>query len=932
MPKVFISYSHDSPEHKRWVLEVSDHLRNEGLECYLDQYVNGFPPEGWPLWMEKQIEQSDYVLVVCSPLYLKRFRREDTEAGRGVTFEGLIITQTLYDVHCHNIKFIPVIPADYSIDQVPLILKSFTPYHLPADYSQLYRLLTGQPSAVPIDVGSIKIMPPENNVSSDNVLDHPNPPLPTANISFFPPIPSSTHPEPHPHGTKPSLNLQSSSSNILNSIKYHISTAEEHNNVRQIEQNLCCQSLKEKRAVWIVSEWGMAASAFLWVVQNKLGESSANIYRIDINKFSTREVFLNEIQYQIGCSFEQLCEFLSVQNPAYLIFDDIPVGERAITENYIFEHDLEDMVLTVLQYCPNLRVLLRSRRIPIKTIFPVVELKSFDEPDTRAYILAHKLGGKPLDEVDVINQLYRHTDGVPSRIDSALKDLEIISLSDLSGINTDISGSTNSGVAVPNALFRAVHEISDSSDPVLKRSFELLKTLTIFPQGERLERIRRFHGAEGFHPANARELIDRALVDAVASTGIGASINVSNAVKILVVKRPVREYVYSFLDQREISYLNQKAISLYFGDKWGSGEFKQPADYKFDRPQITPFELSNAGIVIQRLLHEAIASDVDSQIEKALRVAIFYCTSLKKGSHYRSVITFLTDFLPHIPKSRFTRFHNLLQHQFASCLRMVKDTNRAKAILLDIKDYGFEADTKLSMLLDLALCHQILGEKEEAIKVSREIKRLDPKSNAALQAESIIIELSTDDPHRNSKRLKHESMARKRGSVIVANNSMLIRIEEMNNDEEKCEAIFQVITTSKSVNDLYNMTRAIVKLGKLAANSTVSLTLGDQSLLIDAYHYLYNQRISNLFNECHNALWSMFERRNDISNLLKLFRHSSLIWRLRGQEAREMEFARVLIRYLEASNLIEDRTIEKEKVYFSFRSGLLRNDSSPIVD
>ncbi|NDP48426.1 MAG: hypothetical protein GZ085_08575 [Sulfuriferula multivorans] len=110
----------------------------------------------------KQIEQADYVLIVCSQLYLQRFRREDTEGGRGVAFEGSIITQTLYDHYCCNTKFIPVVSASGSIDHVPLTLKSFTTYHLPDDYDLLYRLLTDQPAVVPGNVGSIKVMPPEN--------------------------------------------------------------------------------------------------------------------------------------------------------------------------------------------------------------------------------------------------------------------------------------------------------------------------------------------------------------------------------------------------------------------------------------------------------------------------------------------------------------------------------------------------------------------------------------------------------------------------------------------------------------------------------------------------------------------------------------------------------------------------------------------------
>lgn len=78
MPKVFISYSHDSNEHCDFIRGISDRMRREdGLDCQIDQYINGSPPEGWKLWMENQIEQADFVLLVCTPNYLKRYRGEE---------------------------------------------------------------------------------------------------------------------------------------------------------------------------------------------------------------------------------------------------------------------------------------------------------------------------------------------------------------------------------------------------------------------------------------------------------------------------------------------------------------------------------------------------------------------------------------------------------------------------------------------------------------------------------------------------------------------------------------------------------------------------------------------------------------------------------------------------------------------------------------
>ena len=47
-PAVFISYSHDSPEHEASVLALAKRLRADGIDAVLDQYES-FPTRGWDL-------------------------------------------------------------------------------------------------------------------------------------------------------------------------------------------------------------------------------------------------------------------------------------------------------------------------------------------------------------------------------------------------------------------------------------------------------------------------------------------------------------------------------------------------------------------------------------------------------------------------------------------------------------------------------------------------------------------------------------------------------------------------------------------------------------------------------------------------------------------------------------------------------------------
>jgi hypothetical protein len=55
-PRVFLSYIHDSDEHAARVLALADALCDRGIDVVLDRYVHPAPAEGWPLWMERNLD------------------------------------------------------------------------------------------------------------------------------------------------------------------------------------------------------------------------------------------------------------------------------------------------------------------------------------------------------------------------------------------------------------------------------------------------------------------------------------------------------------------------------------------------------------------------------------------------------------------------------------------------------------------------------------------------------------------------------------------------------------------------------------------------------------------------------------------------------------------------------------------------------------
>jgi hypothetical protein len=102
-PKVFITYSWDSPEHRQWVAGLAGNLRGKGIDAYLDQWnVRG--GEDMSVFMENSIREADRVLVICTDQYCHKAR---ARAG-GVGYESHLLTNEIMQ-QMGTTKFIPII-------------------------------------------------------------------------------------------------------------------------------------------------------------------------------------------------------------------------------------------------------------------------------------------------------------------------------------------------------------------------------------------------------------------------------------------------------------------------------------------------------------------------------------------------------------------------------------------------------------------------------------------------------------------------------------------------------------------------------------------------------------------------------------------------------------------------------------------------------
>jgi SEFIR domain len=153
--RVFVSYTHDSEKHIQNVIELTQMLRHDGIDANVDAFLSGSPIEGWPLWMERQMAEARFVLLICSPNYLRRFEgKEEQGIGLGGVWESHLTRNDLYSQQGLNFKYIPILFAGATISDVPGILRhQYTTYNHPNDYQKLLRVLTGQVENVPVPLG-----------------------------------------------------------------------------------------------------------------------------------------------------------------------------------------------------------------------------------------------------------------------------------------------------------------------------------------------------------------------------------------------------------------------------------------------------------------------------------------------------------------------------------------------------------------------------------------------------------------------------------------------------------------------------------------------------------------------------------------------------------------------------------------------------------
>jgi hypothetical protein len=163
-PTVFISYSWDDEAHKEWVRKLATQLRIDGVDARLDHW-HAVPGDQLPEFMEREIRDNDYVVIVCTPKY----KEKSNKRAGGVGYEGDIMTAEVLSKQ-NNRKFIPVLGKGTWGESAPSWLLGkygvdlSTPSQYAKQYNELLTTIVGTRPKAP-DLGSLRHQSPERDRS-----------------------------------------------------------------------------------------------------------------------------------------------------------------------------------------------------------------------------------------------------------------------------------------------------------------------------------------------------------------------------------------------------------------------------------------------------------------------------------------------------------------------------------------------------------------------------------------------------------------------------------------------------------------------------------------------------------------------------------------------------------------------------------------------
>ncbi|MGP4957392.1 SIR2 family protein [Pseudomonas helleri] len=672
---------------------------------------------------------------------------------------------------------------------------------------------------------------------------------------------------------------QGQKTTALDGIHTPLAPAPQAHGVRHAQFFQAEQILKRDRRLWLAADWGMGEEEFIAALISRLSNKANKVYSVNIGNYTDRASFYSQIEELLGASFESFCSSLSLVDQPYFLLKDVPLDTCDDKEK--LQADLHNLTDILISFCPNLRVIMTSRNIPVWRD-ESVELTALDAADTRAYIESHPLYQGGLGH-DGFTQLYEHTNGVPRLIKEALDKLVVASLEEI------ISERGSSRINLAGRFSDSIKSLSSAQEIEKRYAFLLLKSLSAFPYGEYLDNIRRVDKSKKYVIDHVVILQREGFIFVEDQDNFGHT-GTRGSKKRLIVTRAVRQWLAQETKPREMAKIKSQAYQLYFGENWETGNPKLHDIFKADDISEKSSEINNAKYFILEIFAGGEANERWRAV--GMELASQFCATVS-GKSYHKVVQDLYNALKTMLGSRQK------DHQYwfflylcAQSIRMIGgDAKRDEALqmLLDCQEHIDQPKLLGSIKLQIAMTYSSKLDRTRAFEYATQAQKLT-KGNVAMQASHIALQ-NGDLPTKEADISKIQAKAKTKASALYSNIA-LDRADELAETPAKVDMLKELVVYCHENQELYNQIRATLRYADSQLTVRGSLDSHDLSALLSIYHHLHHDDLTNLHSRCHRILWAAFEANNDYPNLLQLFKYSSLYWRLRDEQKPELEAVR----------------------------------------
>lgn len=689
---------------------------------------------------------------------------------------------------------------------------------------------------------------------------------------------------------------------------------ERHQRIRGGEMAQAQRFLSESRMLWVEADWGMGKEDFLGVLFDKLTRIKQDtfIFRFDCDGLYDIEGFYRGFEEQFGFELQVFLASINESYSVYIVCDNI---DNALIEEC--GEELERILSIIKDYSIRVHIICTSRYKNDFFTQTSVKLQPLLSYEIKAYVEGHNDFTRDLLAEDCLDIIQVKSSGIPMIIDRIVSALSVISVEELSDFELDISNAGNNIESVPVSLKLAVKTFSDSSDSVYSSGYKLLKVLALIPYGECLKKIRYI---DRRHPIGISCVINLQHLSLVTSSPMlmysqsGEILSdIDTSERILKVPKQVRDYIFSCMSDDEIDSLIYGIADILFGKNWRSGKVKI-IDSKFVGSRgARGFGPGNEHEVVKLLLHKAIREDDIPSVDTALGISVSYCIGLDNCNRYRDILFVSSEILPLI-SGRNSNYSIKLMILRAKALRMLSRYDEALKIFQDLLSGKWKLTNKerIQIFLNIALTYKSLKKMESAKEWALKVVDSNCGKGQKIHAQSIICEIEGGSIEEMNRL---EGQARANKSLIVANN-IAYSMACANNTATSYKMFDKILNSS---GDVYNKVKAASKKTILAFKNMNKSIIGKKEEAILAYGYslYYNQRIKGVFKDCHEALWLIYENEKSIEKLLRIFRLSSLLWRLLDKTSSEVSYLEKLSQLLKNCDFVDSYDIDC--AYFNSR-------------